>query len=42
LKKKVLSISKQEGRKAGGEDDRNYIPLAVMDAIHKEGGRNVR
>jgi len=40
LKKKVPFTSKQEGGKAGGEDDKNYIPPAVMDAVCKEGGKN--
>jgi len=40
LKKKAPSASKQEGGKAGGEDDKNYIPPAVMDAVRKEGGKN--
>jgi len=33
LKKKAPSASKQEGGKAGGKDDKNYIPPAVMDAV---------
>jgi len=39
LKKKVPSTSKHEGGKAGGEDNKNYIPPAVLDVICKEGGK---
>ncbi len=40
LKKKVPSTLKQEGGKAWGDEDKNYIPPAVMDAVCKEGGKN--
>jgi len=40
LKKKVPSTSRQEGRKAGGEDNNYNIPLAVMNAACKEVGKN--
>jgi len=40
LKKKAPSTSKQDSGKAGGEDDKNYIPPAVMDAVCKEGSKN--
>jgi len=38
--KKVPSTSKQEGGKAGGEDDMNNIQPGVMDAVCKKGGKN--
>jgi len=40
LKKKVPSTSKLDSGKAGGEEDKNYIPLAVIDAVCKEDSKN--
>jgi len=40
LEKEVPSTLKQDGGKAVGEEDKNYIPLAVMDAVQKDGSRN--